>query len=103
MPLPHAVHATLRSLRKPRGFAPALAVTVGLGAALGGPVLALVDGRFSHPRPAPAPPAFDRHGGWTPLLRPTDAIRADAVDALVWIALAMALLVIAGAAVNLAT
>jgi putative ABC transport system permease protein len=103
MTLPSALRSAARSLRKPRGFAPALAVTLALGAALGGPVLALVDGRFSHPRPAPAPPAFDRYGGWTAELRLPDAIRADAVDALVWIALAMALLLIAGAAVNLAT
>ncbi len=103
MPLPHTLHAILRSLRKPRGFATALAATLALGAALGGPVLALVDGRFSHPRSAPAPPAFNRHGGWTPELRLPDAIRADAIDALVWITLAMALLIVAGAAVNLAT
>ncbi|WP_420130633.1 FtsX-like permease family protein [Longimicrobium sp.] len=103
MPLPHALHRIVRPLRGLRGFTAALAVTLALGAALGGPVLALVNGRFRHPRPAPAPPAFDRHGGWTPDLRTADAIRADAVDALVWIALAMALLVIAGAAVNLAT
>ena len=103
MPLPPALRSTLRSLRKPRGFATSLAATLALGAALGGPVLALVDGRMSHPRPAPAPPAFDRHGGWTPELRLPDTIRADDIDALAWIALAMALLVVAGAAVNLAT
>ncbi|HYR10788.1 MAG TPA: FtsX-like permease family protein, partial [Longimicrobium sp.] len=57
----------------------------------------------SHPRPTPAPPAFDRHGGWTPELRAADTLRADTIDALAWVALAMAVLVIAGAAVNLAT
>ncbi|HEU4882749.1 MAG TPA: FtsX-like permease family protein [Longimicrobium sp.] len=103
MPLPPALRSTLHALRKPRGFAASLAATLALGTALGGPVVALVDGRFSHPRPAPAPPAFDRHGGWTAELRLADTIRADAIDALMWIALAMALLVIAGAAVNLAT
>lgn len=103
MPLPPTLRSTLHSLRRPREFAASLAVTVALGAALGGPVLALVDGRFSHPRPAPGPPAFDRHGGWTAELRLPDSIRADAIDALASIALAMALLVIAGAAVNLAT
>jgi putative ABC transport system permease protein len=103
MPVPHALRSTLRSLRRPRGFAASLAATLALGAALGGPVLALVDGRFSHPLPAPAPPTFDRHGGWTPELRLPDTLRADDVDALAWIALAMALLVVAGAAVNLAT
>jgi DNA gyrase/topoisomerase IV subunit A len=41
MPLPHSL---LRSLRKPRGFAAALVATLALGTALGGPVLALVDG-----------------------------------------------------------
>lgn len=102
-PMPHALRTALRSLHKPRGFAAALAATLALGTALGGPVLALVDGRFSHPRPAPAPPSFDRHGGWTPELRLPDTIRADSLDGLAWIALAMALLVIAGAAVNLAT
>jgi putative ABC transport system permease protein len=103
MPLLHALRSTAGSLHKPPGFAAALVATMALGAALGGPVLALADGRFSHPRPAPAPPAFDRHGGWTPELRLTDTIRADALDALVWIAMGMALLVIAGVAVNLAT
>jgi predicted permease len=103
MSVPHALRSTLRSLRRPRGFAASLAATLALGAALGGPVLALVDGRFSHPRPVPAAPAFDRHGGWTPELRLPDTIHADDVDALAWIALAMALLVVAGAAVNLAT
>jgi predicted permease len=103
MPLLQALPSVVRSLRKPPGFAVALVATLALGAALGGPVLALADGRFSHPRPASAPPAFDRHGGWTPELRPPDAIRADALDALVWIGLAMALLVLAGAAVNVAT
>ncbi|HYR11765.1 MAG TPA: FtsX-like permease family protein, partial [Longimicrobium sp.] len=72
-------------------------------AALAGPVLALADGRFSHPRPAAAPPAFDRHGGWTPQLRLADTIEADAIDGLVRIVVTMAVLMIAGAAVNLAT
>lgn len=103
MSVPHALRSTLGSLRRPRGFAASLAFTIALGAALGGPVLALVDGRFSHSRPGPAPPAFDRHGGWTPELRLPGTIRADDVDSLAWIALAMALLVVAGAAVNLAT
>jgi putative ABC transport system permease protein len=89
--------------RKARGFTEPLAATLALGTALGGPVLALMDGRISHPRPAPAPPAFDRPGGWTPRLRLPDTIHADAIDALAWIAAAMALLLIAGAAVNLAT
>jgi predicted permease len=103
MPLPPALRPFFRPLRRTRGFTAPLAATLALGAALGGPVLALANGRFSHPRPTPAPPAFDRPGGWTPRLRLPDTLHADAVDALVWTLVAMALLVVAGAAVNLAT
>jgi putative ABC transport system permease protein len=102
MPLPHALRSILHSLRK-RGFAASLAATIALGTALGGPVLALVDGRTSHPRPAPAPPAFDRPDGWSRQLRLPDTLQAESIDTLAWIACAMALLLIAGAAVNLAT
>ncbi|HEX5870037.1 MAG TPA: FtsX-like permease family protein [Longimicrobium sp.] len=98
MPLP----PLLRSVFRTRRFAVSLAATLALGAALGGPVLALVDGRVSHARPAPAPPAFDR-GGWTRHLRLPDTLQADALDAMVWLTFSMALLVVAGAAVNLAT
>jgi predicted permease len=103
MPLPHALPSVLRWLRRSRGLAASLAFTIALGAALGGPVLALADGRFSHPGPAPAAPAFDRHGGWTSRLRLPDTLQAEDVDRLVWLAAALALLMIAGAAVNLAT
>ncbi|HEX2077238.1 MAG TPA: FtsX-like permease family protein, partial [Longimicrobium sp.] len=103
MPLPDRPVATTRSPRRPSGPGAALLATLALGAALGGPVLALGRGRFSHPRPAPRPPPFDRHGGWTAEVRAAEAIRAEAIDALVWIAVGMALLVVAGTAVNLAT
>ena len=103
MPRFECLRSTLRSLRTPRGHAPALAATLALGAALGGPVLSLARGRLSHPRPAPPPPAFDRPGAWTDAVRVPETLQADAVDALVGIALAVAMLVLAGAAVNLAT
>lgn len=80
-----------------------VAATLALGAALGGPVLALADGWLRHPRAAPSAPAFDRPGGWTEGLRAPETLQADAADALVAIALAVALLLLAGAAMNLAT
>ncbi|WP_420130632.1 FtsX-like permease family protein [Longimicrobium sp.] len=101
--MPLRIRPTLRTLRRRHRFAVWLAATLALGAALGGPVLALADGRFSHPRPAPAAPAFDRHGGWTKELRLPDTIHAEAVDGLVRLAVIMAVLMIAGAAVNVAT
>jgi putative ABC transport system permease protein len=101
--MPAALRSTLRSLRTPRGYAPALVATLALGAALGGPVLSLARGRLGHPRPAAPPPAFDRPGPWSPELRAAERIQADALDALVGIALAVALLLLAGAALNLAT
>ncbi|HEX6041004.1 FtsX-like permease family protein, partial [Longimicrobium sp.] len=79
-----------------------LAATLTLGAALGGPVLALARGWFGHARVAPRP-AFARPGGWTDAVRAPEALQADAIDALVAIALAVALLLLAGAAINLAT
>jgi putative ABC transport system permease protein len=103
MPVPAARLARTSSPRPPSSVGAALFVTLAMGAALGGPVLALGHGRFSHPRPAPAPPHFDRLGGWTAEVRAAETIRADAIDELAWIAVGMALLVVAGAAVNLAT
>jgi predicted permease len=93
----------VRSLRGPRGYAPALAATLALGAALGGPVLALARGRLGHPRAPAPPPAFDRPGGWTAEVRAPESLQADAIDALVGIALAVALLLLAGAVINLVT
>jgi hypothetical protein len=101
--MPAARRSTLRSLRAPRGYAPALAATLALGAALGGPMLSLARGRLGHPRLAPPLPAFDRPGPWSPELRVPGTIQADALDALVGIALAMALLLLAGAVLNVAT
>jgi putative ABC transport system permease protein len=101
--MPDAVRSTLRSLRTPRGYAPALAATLALGAALSGPVLSLARGRLGYARPAPPPPAFDRPGPWSPEVRVPATIQADALDALVGLALAVALLLLAGAALNLAT
>ncbi|HEX6912595.1 MAG TPA: FtsX-like permease family protein, partial [Longimicrobium sp.] len=100
MPL---LRSTPRPPRRPRGHAPALAATMALGVALCGPVLSLARGRLGHPRPAPPPPAFDRPGPWTDGLRVPDTIQANAIDALVGIVLAVAILVLAGAAVNAAT
>jgi putative ABC transport system permease protein len=103
MPTPDASFPAMRSRRTSSSLGAAMFAALALGAALGGPVLALGHGRFSHPRPAPPPPPFDRHGGWTAEVRAAETLRADAIDALVWIAVGMALLVVAGAAVNLAT
>ncbi|HEU0297920.1 MAG TPA: FtsX-like permease family protein, partial [Longimicrobium sp.] len=103
MPPPDPRPSATHSQRRSPGLGAALVATLALGAALGGPVLALGHGRFPHPRPAPSPPPFDRLGGWTAELRAAETIRADAIDALAWIAVGMALLVVAGAAVNLAT
>jgi putative ABC transport system permease protein len=103
MPVFPAPRSLLRSLRTPRGHAPALVASIALGAALGGPVLSLARGRLGHPRPAPPPPAWDRPGTWTAELRAPETIQAHALDALVGIALAVALLLLAGAALNVAT
>lgn len=107
MPLLPALRSLRRSLRRflgtPRGYAPALAATLALGAALGGPVLSLARGRLAHPRPAPPPSAFDRPSPWTAELRAPAAIQADALDGLVALALAVALLLLAGAVVNVVT
>ncbi|HST60564.1 MAG TPA: ABC transporter permease, partial [Longimicrobium sp.] len=77
--------------------------SLALGAALGGPVLSLARGRLGHPRPAPPPPAFDRPGAWTAELRVPETIQADALDGLVAIALTVAVLLLAGAALNVGT
>jgi putative ABC transport system permease protein len=103
MPLPESLRSTARSLRSPRGYAPALVATLALGTALGGPVLSLARGRLGHPRPAPPPPTFDRPGPWTEAVRVPETLQADAADALVGVALGVAILVLAGAAVNVAT
>jgi putative ABC transport system permease protein len=103
MPVFPAPRSLLRSLRTPRGHAPALVASLALGTALGGPVLSLARSRLGHPRPVPPPPAFDRPGAWTEELRVPETLQADALDGLVAIALTVAVLLLAGAALNVGT
>lgn len=94
-----------RSLIRARGYTAPVAATVALGAAMGGPVLAMARGRLAQSAPSPVAPGWDRApgGGWTDALLTPEMVQGRALDALALIAMAVTLLVVAGAAVNLAT
>ena len=81
----------------------AAALSLALGAAAAGPALGIAVARVTAERPSPPPPAFARPGGWTVELAAAEALRADALDVLTRAFLAMAAVVLAAAAVNLAT
>ncbi|MBB4634418.1 FtsX-like permease family protein [Longimicrobium terrae] len=95
----------LRALLRAPGYALPAFTAMALGIMHGGPLLSLARARLGLAAPHAAGPAFDRApgGGWTTRLVAPETVQALGVDALVRAALAAVLLLMAAAAVNLAT